>query len=53
MTVPLLVVVANAVPVLVLVNDPVLTVVTPVCKGADSTEEVVRPLVVLVERIDV
>jgi hypothetical protein len=47
------VVVVVAVPVLVLVNAPVLTVVTPVCKGVASTEDVVRLLVVLVERIDV
>jgi hypothetical protein len=47
-------VVVNAVPVLVvLVNDPVLTVVTLVCEGVASTEVVVRLLVVLVERMDV
>lgn len=53
-TVPPLVALVNAVPVLVvLVNVPVLTVVTSVWEVVAPTEEVVRLVDVLVERMDV
>jgi hypothetical protein len=51
--VPPLVVDVNAVPVLVvLIDSPVLTVVTPVCNVV-SLAEVVTLVMVLVERVDV
>ena len=53
-TVPAVVVVVNIVPVLiVLFEDCVLSVVTPVWVVVCPTDEVIKLVVVLVERMDV
>ena len=52
-TVPPAAVVENIVPILVVLEVSVLSVVTPVCVVVSPREEVVRLVDVLVDRIDV
>ena len=52
-TVPSVIVLENAVPVLAVVEVSVPTVVTPVSVVVSLTEEVTRLVVVLVDRIEV